>query len=142
MSLGFETDTDTSENRFVDDFIREALQMRSFDHPNVMHLIGICWTLDDPKNSPRIAPLIVLPYMELGDLKKFLQKGRIERTEEDIHVRGKVLSLYSIAVEFVFQRHLVDLPRLVKFCLQIAKGMEYLVSKGIIHRDLAARNCM
>ena len=102
LSLGFETDTDTSENRFVDDFIQEALQMRSFDHPNVMQLIGICWTLDDPKNSPRIAPLIVIPYMELGDLKNFLRKNRIERMEEDIHVRGKVLSLYCIAVEYFF----------------------------------------
>ena len=119
--------------------------MRRFDHPNVMHLIGICWTFNNLQNSPRIAPLIVLPYMKLGDLKNFLKNCRLEQTEEQVFTTGNVFLLllfHVLAVEFVFQGHLVDRPRLVKFCLQIAKGMEYLASKGIIHRDLAARNCM
>ena len=77
-------DIDTSENENIDDFIREGLQMRTFDHPNVMYLKGICWTLDEMQNSPRIAPLIVLPYMELGDLKNFLRKCRLGQVEEQV----------------------------------------------------------
>jgi deleted-in-malignant-brain-tumors protein 1 len=113
---------DTSDSRNVHEFIREALQMRGFDHPNVMHLIGICWALGEVTDSLRAAPLIVLPFMQLGDLKRFLRNCKIQEEEE--------------------QREPLELHQLVKFCLQIAKGMEYLVSRGVIHRDLAARNCM
>ncbi len=31
---------------------------------------------------------------------------------------------------------------LTKYAYGVAKGMEYIVSKGIIHRDLAARNIL
>ena len=136
---------DASESRTVDEFIQEGLQMRAFDHPNVMYLIGICWTLDNVQNSPRIAPLIVLPYMELGDLQNFLKKSRLDQEEEQvITTTANLFSSHSCipAVALLFQGHIVELHLLIKFCLQIAKGMEYLVSRGIIHRDLAARNCM
>ena len=67
----------------VNNFVREGLQMRQFDHPNVMKLLGICWS-DDPSSPYHRFPLIILPYMELGDLKAYLRKRR---------PRGSLLSL-------------------------------------------------
>jgi hypothetical protein len=122
MSVAVKSIHDARNNRKVNEFIREGLQMRGFDHPNVMQLIGICWTDDSDPNSPRTAPLIVLPYMKHGDLLKYLRRCHLKQKEEQIDT--------------------IDVPQLTKFGLQIANGMEYLVSRGIIHRDLAARNCM
>lgn len=40
-----------------------------------------------------------------------------------------------------FEQNLLDIP-FVKFASDIAEGMTFLASKGIIHRDLAARNIL
>ena len=56
-------------------FVREGLQMKSLKHPNVMELYGICWS-SDPAHARHDSPLIVLPYMELGDLKNHLRRRR------------------------------------------------------------------
>ena len=43
--------------------------MKHFDHPNVLHLIGVC--LDA---GP--APYVVMPYMANGSLLHYLKKER------------------------------------------------------------------
>ena len=60
----------------VNDFVRKGLQMKDFHHLNVMELIGICWVKPHSDALPPSSPLIVLPYMELGDLKTYLRRNR------------------------------------------------------------------
>ena len=53
--------------------------MKSFNHPNIVGLLGMC--LD----SPDEVPLMVLPFMEKGNLKRYLQECRGFSPRVDIY---------------------------------------------------------
>ncbi|XP_021371801.1 hepatocyte growth factor receptor-like isoform X2 [Mizuhopecten yessoensis] len=91
----------------IGEFINEALMMKDFRHPNVLSLIGVCVDKGE-------FPLVILPFMENGDLLAYI------RDEQNM----------PLVKDLVF------------FGLDIAQGMEYLASIKFVHRDLAARNCM
>ena len=54
------------ETEVVELFLREAVMMKDFRHPNVLSLIGISVDSD-------ASPMVVLPYMANGDLRRFIQ---------------------------------------------------------------------
>ncbi|XP_069765018.1 tyrosine-protein kinase receptor UFO-like [Narcine bancroftii] len=101
----------------MEDFLREAVCMKEFDHPNVMSLLGVC--LQSHENEGYPSPVVVLPFMKHGDLHSFLLYSRLGENPVNL-----------------------PMPTLVKFMVDVARGMEYLSNKNFIHRDLAARNCM
>lgn len=51
-------------------FFEECISMKCFKHPNVVELLGMC--LDSPDGIP----LMVIPFMANGNLKKYLQQSR------------------------------------------------------------------
>ena len=51
--------------------------MKNFDHPNVLHILGVGL---DPDNE---LPFIVLPFMVNGNLKTYLQNKRSNITAVD-----------------------------------------------------------
>ena len=98
-------------------FINEAAMLVTYDHPNVLKLIGV---------SVDITPyVLVTEYMDLGNLSSFLQDRA-----------GGLASSPEVA-----GCHLTP-QELTSICLQVAMGMEHVVSHGHIHCDLAARNCL
>ena len=99
--------------------------MKSFDHPNVLTLVGVCIELGP-------APYVIMPYMARGSLLDYLKR---ERSVLVLSKAGNGDAYDPDDVEAV-------LKRLLSMCLQIAQGMEYLSSKKFVHRDLATRNCM
>ncbi|XP_054456867.1 tyrosine-protein kinase receptor TYRO3 [Anoplopoma fimbria] len=99
------------------EFLSEAEIMKNFDHENVVRLLGV--TLQREQDSPLPVPLVIMPYMKHGDLRRFL-----------IATRYGDIPMY------------VPHQSLLRFLIDIAAGMNYLSLQGFLHRDLAARNCM
>lgn len=101
------------------DLLQELQVMKSLEpHPNVVKLLGCC-TEKEPF-------FVIMEYVSLGKLQSFLRSSRAQRSYDNLH--GKSGSLTS--------------RQLTSFCYQVARGMEFLSTKGIIHRDLAARNIL
>ncbi|XP_037334488.2 tyrosine-protein kinase Mer isoform X1 [Pungitius pungitius] len=111
MRVGIHSQEDLHE------FLREANIMKNFNHENVVGLLGV--TLQREQDFPLPVPLVILPYMKHGDLRRFLIATRYD----DIPM-------------------FVPYQSLLRFGIDIAAGMAYLSAKGFLHRDLAARNCM
>lgn len=51
----------------VTSFLKEATLMKDFDHPNVLSLVGIVYDQES-------MPMVVLPFMEHGDVKSLIRK--------------------------------------------------------------------
>ncbi|XP_034485733.1 tyrosine kinase receptor Cad96Ca [Drosophila innubila] len=101
------------------DLLSELEVMKTLEaHVNVVRLLGCC-TDKDPT-------FVILEYVNRGKLQAYLRNSRAERHYGNTHGKSNILTSGD----------------LTSFMYQVAKGMDYLTSRGIIHRDLAARNIL
>nr|ALV82496.1 Alk [Leptinotarsa decemlineata] len=112
MPVAVKTLPEMSTSQAEMDFLMEALIMSKFNHPNIVHFIGVCFN-----KHPRF---IVLELLSGGDLKNFLRESRPKP------VRSSPLTRKD----------------LVMIAVDVAKGCKYLEDNRFIHRDIAARNCL
>ncbi|XP_025832818.1 ALK tyrosine kinase receptor [Agrilus planipennis] len=112
MPVAVKTLPEMSTHQAEMDFLMEALIMSKFNHPNIVHFIGVCFD-----KHPRY---IVLELLAGGDLKNFLRESRPKPN------RGSPLTVKD----------------LVLIAIDVAKGCKYLEDHRFIHRDIAARNCL
>ncbi|XP_067117804.1 tyrosine-protein kinase Mer isoform X2 [Osmerus mordax] len=144
----------------LEEFLKEAEIMKHFDHENVVKLLGV--TLEREQDSPLPVPLVILPFMKHGDLRRFLVATRFGAIPMVIHTHARahahthslsltfakthgryiVIVKVNLDIDLSCSPQFVPYQSLLRFMIDIAAGMEYLSSHGLLHRDLAARNCM
>ncbi|ELT92759.1 hypothetical protein CAPTEDRAFT_64793, partial [Capitella teleta] len=91
----------------VEAFLEEGLIMKDFSHRNVLTLLGVAIGQGG-------LPMIVLPFMQHGNLKTYISNPTL----------------------------MITVRELMEFGKQVAEGMQYLSKHKFVHRDLALRNCM
>ena len=105
----------TQDRHRTEKFMSEINLMMSLQNEYIVSLLGFC------PPSTDASPLMVLEYMEFGDLKslvKFYQDTPTARASE-----LNILHLFAMADN-------------------IASALVYLAENCYVHRDIAARNCL
>ena len=74
------------------DLVAESTIMKTFHHPNVLPLLGVCIDYDDED-----ALKIVIPFMANGDLRNFLKTNRVSQnnTQEYPKVNNLTSCIYN-----------------------------------------------
>lgn len=108
-----------ASNREKEDLLRELEIMQQLgSHANVVTLLGCC-TEKEPY-------LLIMEYVMYGKLLAFLRDHRTRQHYYNFSEDSDALTSRDLTI----------------FAYCVARGMEYLSTKGIIHRDLAARNVL
>jgi len=115
---------ENAAQREKDDLVQEMKIMQEIGpHPNVVTILGVC-TQQEPY-------LLIMEYVMYGKLLTHLREQRIRQS-----------SFFNFSKDGGDAGETLTSKDLNKFAYGVAKGMEFLVSKGVIHRDLAARNIL
>ncbi|XP_013390179.1 mast/stem cell growth factor receptor Kit-like [Lingula anatina] len=121
-TVAIKTTRDEKDAVVIRDLMNELKVMMELSvHPNVVSLLGSC-TRDGG------VPMVITEYLSNGDLQTFLRNDRSQNKTVYNNLHGNSMSLTS--------------RDLMKFALDVARGMSYLSSSAILHRDLAARNVL
>ena len=74
------------------DFVAESAVMKTFHHPNVLPLLGVCIDHDDEDVLQ-----IIIPFMTNGDLRHFLKHNRVSPNNTHEYPKVNICTYILIA---------------------------------------------
>ena len=93
----------------IKDLMTESTIMKTFHHPNVLPLLGVCIDYDDEDVLK-----IVIPFMANGDLRNFLKNNRVapNNTHEypeviAIHTYNYLLNCTYVALQYSYIKAII-----------------------------------
>ena len=107
---------DSSNHSNLTEFAKELKVCMTFDHPNIITLLGVC--------TQSFEKCMIFEFMDLGSLDYCLRASNPD--DED----------------FDPSRFSVSKRDFLPIVLQLAKALDYLSRLNFVHRDIAARNCL
>jgi len=111
--VAVKTVKENSAQKEVDDLVQEMKIMQEIgSHPNVVTILGVC-TEQEPY-------LLVMEYVMYGKLLTHLREHRMKQS-----------SFFNFSKDGAEVGEALTSKDLTKFAYGVAKGMEYLVSKGV-----------
>ncbi|XP_076366752.1 leukocyte tyrosine kinase receptor-like isoform X2 [Tachypleus tridentatus] len=121
IPVAVKTLPELSSNQAEMDFLMEALIMSKFEHPNIVHFMGVCFD-----KMPRFIVLELLPG---GDLKTFLREARPKCNKSNLTMKKLLAMAMDVGkgCQYLEEHHFIHRDLAARNCLLTTKDSDPVV---------------